>query len=161
MENAATALCALERRAEAGLPVPPKAFAEGLRTVSWPGRCELIAQDPPTFLDGGHNPDAMAALREALKSMHIRRRVALICGFCGDKAVRAALKEIAPLVSAAWTVPLQTERALTSEALAEEVRAAGIARVVAMASVAEGIEAATAWAEECQGTVLILSLIHI
>lgn len=155
VENAATALCALERLAEAGLPVPPKAFAEGLRTVSWPGRCELIAQDPPTFLDGGHNPDAMAALREALKSMHIRRRVALVCGFCGDKAVRTALKEIAPLVSAAWTVPLQNERALTSEALAEEVRAAGITRVVAMASVAEGIEAATAWAEECQGTVLI------
>ena len=50
---------------------------------------------------------------------------------------------------------VQNERALTSEALAEEVRAAGITRVVAMASVTEGIEAATAWAEECQGTVLI------
>ena len=154
-ENAATALCALERLGEQGLPVPPKAFAEALRTVSWPGRCQLIADDPPTFLDGGHNPDALRALREALKSMHVRRRVALVCGFCGDKAVGAALREIAPLVSAAWAVPLRNERGLAPESLAAELRRAGIPAATPMASVEEGIEAATAWAQDNQGTVLI------
>ncbi len=154
-ENAATALCALERLGEQGLPVPPKAFAEALRTVSWPGRCQLISDDPPTFLDGGHNPDALRALREALKSMHVRRRVALVCGFCGDKAVGKALREIAPLVSAAWAVPLANPRGLTPDALAGELREAGIPSVVPMPSVAEGLEAAAAWAQDNQGTVLI------
>lgn len=154
-ENAATALCALERLGEQGLPVPPKAFAEALRTVSWPGRCQLIADDPPTFLDGGHNPDALRALREALKSMHVRRRVALVCGFCGDKAVGKALREIAPLVSAAWAVPLRNERGLAPESLAAELRRAGIPAATPMASVEEGVEAATAWAQDNQGTVLI------
>lgn len=153
--NAATALCALERLGEAGLPVPPKAFAEGLRTVSWPGRCELIAEEPPTFLDGGHNPDALAALREALKSMHIRRRVGLVCGFCADKAVHEALHELAPLVSAVWTVPLCNERALSPEALAAEVQLAGLPPAVAVGSVAEGLEAASAWAGAYGGTVLV------
>ncbi len=155
VENAATALCALERLAEHGIEVPPKAFAEALRTVSWPGRCQLIATDPPTFLDGGHNPDAMKALREALKSMHIRRRVALVCGFCGDKSVGEALREIAPIVASAWTVPIANERSLTAEAMAEEARHVGIPAVIPMASVSEAIDAATAWAQECQGTVLI------
>ncbi len=155
VENAATALCALERLGEQGLPVPPKAFAEALRTVSWPGRCQLIATEPPTFLDGGHNPDALRAVREALKSMHIRRRVALVCGFCADKAVHEALRELTPLVSIAWTVPLSNERALTPEALADAVRRAGIPTAIAMEDVEAGVEAATDWAQENQGTVLI------
>lgn len=154
-ENAATALCALERLGEAGLEVPPKAFAEGLRTVSWPGRCQLIAEDPPTFLDGGHNPDALRALRLALQSMHVRRRVALVCGFCADKAVGEALREIAPLVSAAWAAPLANERGLAPEALAEALRGAGVRQTHAAGSVAEGLEGATAWAQENQGTVVV------
>ena len=154
-ENAATALCALERLGEQGLEVPPKAFAEGLRTVSWPGRCQLIAADPPTFLDGGHNPDALRALRQALQSMHVRRRVALVCGFCADKAVGDALREIAPIVSAAWAVPLANERGLPPEALAETLRQRGIRQTHVAATVAEGLEGATAWAQDNQGTVLV------
>ena len=155
VDNAATALCALERLGEQGLSVPPKAFAEALRTVVWPGRCQLISNDPPTFLDGGHNPDALKALREALKSMHIRRRVALVCGFCGDKAVREALKQIAPLVSAAWTVPIANPRSLTPEALAEDIRAVGVPSVVPMETVEDAIDAASDWAQDNQGTVVI------
>lgn len=155
VENAATALCALERLGEQGLPVPPKAFAEALRTVSWPGRCQLIATDPPTFLDGGHNPDALRALREALKSMHVRRRVALVCGFCGDKAVGKALREIVPLVSAAWAVPLRNERGMAPADLVAALRLSGVPAATPMASVEEGVEAATAWAQDNQGTVLI------
>ncbi len=155
VENAATALCALERLIEQGIAIPPKAFAEGLRTVEWKGRCQLISADPPTFLDGGHNPDALHALREALKSMHIRKRVALVCGFCGDKAVGAALKEIAPLVAQAWTVPIANERSLSPDEVADLARQAGLAAVVPMETVADGIAAATDWAQDCQGTVVI------
>ena len=155
VENAATALCALERLGEQGLPVPPKAFAEALRTVVWQGRCQLISDDPPTILDGGHNPDALHALREALKSMHVRRRVALVCGFCADKAIEPALREILPLVSAVWTVPLANERGLPPEELAELARRVGAPQVVPMGSVEAGIDAATTWAHEQQGTVVI------
>lgn len=159
--NAATALCALECLAERGLPIPPKAFTEALRTVEWRGRCQLIASDPPTFLDGGHNPDALKALRESLKSMHIRRRVALVCGFCGDKAVGDALKEIAPLITTAWTVPIANPRTMTPEAVADEAKRAGIAHAIPMASVAEALEAATTWAQDNQGTVVICGSLYL
>ena len=159
--NAATALCALECLATRGLPVPPKAFTEALRTVEWRGRCQLIATDPPTFLDGGHNPDALRALREALKSMHIRRRVALVCGFCRDKAVSEALKEIAPIVSAAWTVPIANERTLSPESAAFAAKVAGITPVTPTTSVAEAVEVATDWAQEHQGVVLICGSLYL
>ena len=154
-ENAATALCALERLGEAGLAVEPKAFAEALRTVDWPGRCQLLQSDPPTFLDGGHNPDALHALREALKSMNVRRRVALVCGFCGDKAVRDALREIAPIVSAAWAVPIANPRGLEPEAVADMARQAGIRAARPAESLAQGLEAAADWAQANQGAVVI------
>ena len=121
----------------------------------WQGRCQLISDDPPTILDGGHNPDALHALREALKSMHVRRRVALVCGFCADKAIEPALREILPLVSAVWTVPLANERGLPPEELAELARRVGAPQVVPMGSVEAGIDAATTWAHEQQGTVVI------
>lgn len=154
-ENAATVLCALEHLSECGIDVPAKAFVEAMRTVQWPGRCQLIANDPPTFLDGGHNPDALAALCASLKSMHVRRRVALVCGFCADKAVADAIKEILPLVSAVWTVPIANDRSLSPEELATLVRGLGQRSVVAMDSVEAGLDAATMWAQENQGTVVI------
>ena len=154
-ENAATALCALERLGEQGLEVPPKAFAEALRTVAWPGRCQLIAEDPPTFLDGGHNPDALRALREALRSMHVRRRVALVCGFCADKAVGEALREIAPLASAAWAVPLANPRGMAPADLAGLLRDAGVPTALVAGSATDGLAAATAWAQDNQGTVVV------
>lgn len=159
--NAATALCALECVAERGLPVPPKAFAEALRTVEWKGRCQLLSSDPVTFLDGGHNPDALKALCESLKSMHIRRRVALVCGFCGDKAVADALREIAPIVSCAWAVPIANERSLTPAETAQAARQAGLQQVIEMTDVAEAIEAATTWAQDNQGTVVICGSLYL
>ncbi len=154
-ENIATALCAIERLNEIGLNIPEKAFIEALRTVQWPGRCQLIASDPITLLDGGHNPDALHALRESLKSLNIRRRVALVCGFCGDKSVKAALKEIAPLVESAWTVPIANPRSLPPEETAELARLAGIRHVIPTPTLTQAIDAASNWAQQHQGTVLI------
>jgi dihydrofolate synthase/folylpolyglutamate synthase len=159
--NAATALCALECLGERGLPIPPKAFAEALRTVEWKGRCQLLSNDPPTFLDGGHNPDALKALCDSLKSMHIRRRVALVCGFCGDKAVSEALRELTAITSVTWTVPIANERSLSPEDTAAAATQAGMTQVIPMTSVAEAIEAATTWAQDNQGTVLICGSLYL
>lgn len=159
--NAATALTTLEALESRGICVPPKAFTEALRTVDWPARCQLLSDDPPVFLDGGHNPDGLKALRESLKSMHIRKRVALVCGFCKDKAVIDALKEIAPLVSCAWTVPVATERTMTPAETAAAAQAAGISPTIPMETVADALEAATTWAQDCQGTVVICGSLYL
>lgn len=159
--NAATALVTLEALAEHGIVVPPKAFTEALRTVDWPARCQLLSDDPPVFLDGGHNPDALKALRESLKSMHIRKRIALVCGFCQDKAIVDALREIAPLVSCAWTVPIATERSLSPQETADAAHAAGITTAIPMNTVSEALEAATNWAQDGHGTVVICGSLYL
>ncbi len=160
-ENIATALCTVERLNAMGITISEKAFVEALRTVQWPGRCQLIATEPPTILDGGHNPDALQALCASLKSLHIRRRVALVCGFCGDKSVKAALQAIAPIVESAWTVPIANPRTLPAEETAALARLAGIRHVIPMTSVNEAIETASNWAQQHQGTVLICGSLYL
>ncbi len=38
-------------------------------TLTVPGRLELVAEPPPTYLDAAHNPDGAAALAEALETL--------------------------------------------------------------------------------------------
>lgn len=155
LENVATAVCALELLMDRGIDIPEKAVIEGLRTVEWPGRFQLLDDDPVTFLDGGHNPDALRALRNALKALHIRKNVALVAGFCGDKAVSAALRELAPICSIAWAVKTSSERSLPPTELALKMRAVGIPTAHAYDDLCSAIDAATQWASDHNGAVLI------
>lgn len=155
MENVATAVCALERVMEQGIPIPEKAVVEAIRTVYWPARMQLIAADPPVFLDGGHNPDAFRALADALKSIQIRKNLALVAGFCDDKDAESALKPLSGITGAAWAVAVPSERGMPPEETAAAMRRAGLRNVLPAADVEAAIDAASAWADDCGGAVLI------
>ena len=123
-ENAALAVAALELAGDL-LDFEP-AFERGLEAVRWPGRFELVGRDPPTILDGAHNPAAARALSNALKEAFPRRSVAFVLGFLTDKAVEDFAREIAPAAGTVWTVSLDDERGLDAEAAAVRLRAAGL-----------------------------------
>ncbi|HEY0233364.1 MAG TPA: SDR family NAD(P)-dependent oxidoreductase, partial [Dokdonella sp.] len=52
------------------MPTEPRlneaAIREGLRTVCWPGRFEIVPGEPVVVIDGAHNPDGARTLRTAL-----------------------------------------------------------------------------------------------
>ena len=52
-------------------------------------------------------------------------------------------------------MPIANPRGLAPEALAEKLRRAGVPTVIPARSVAEGLEAATDWAQDNQGTALV------
>ncbi|HVS99203.1 MAG TPA: Mur ligase family protein, partial [Solirubrobacterales bacterium] len=64
--NFALATAAVEAFLGTVDPERVAAVGAGLRV---PGRLELIAADPPTYLDAAHNPDGAAALAEALPAL--------------------------------------------------------------------------------------------
>ncbi|WP_227134840.1 dihydropteroate synthase [Halorubellus salinus] len=43
-------------------------LARGLRSAHWPGRFEVVSQEPLTVLDGAHNPGAFEGLAETLST---------------------------------------------------------------------------------------------
>ena len=84
-------------------PFDPECRGRGVRRRSRiPGRVEMVSAEPTVILDGAHNPDAAAALGDALERIVHRvagRRVAVLGMLAGRDPVRflAALNDHFPL----------------------------------------------------------------
>lgn len=85
-DNAAASIEAAELLNEAGFPIAREAIIKGLRNVSWPGRLEVIDDEPLLLLDGAHNPAGARALRAFLDEVWVGP-VTLIFGAMSDKDI--------------------------------------------------------------------------
>jgi dihydrofolate synthase / folylpolyglutamate synthase len=107
LNNAATALAALEMLAKKGFTVNENDLRDGLAKTEWPGRLELLRREPLLIMDGAHNPAAMEKLAEAIPSYFTYRRLILVIGMLADKDTAAMLGSILPLAdSVIFTKPL-------------------------------------------------------
>jgi dihydrofolate synthase/folylpolyglutamate synthase len=95
--NAAVALAVVELLAGVGFPVSQAAIREGLQSIRWPGRLEVVPQDPRVLLDGAHNPAAALILAQNLKHVSRNGRLILVMGIMADKDVDAILARLLPL----------------------------------------------------------------
>ena len=95
--NAALALAGLEI-AERDFPVPEAALREGLKTVRWPGRFEIVRDHPAIVLDGAHNGEGVRALIEELENFREQRRVKLLFASMEDKDWRLMLESLSEVV---------------------------------------------------------------
>jgi len=95
--NGALALAAIERLEEKGFKVSPQDIREGLKKSIWPGRMQVVAKNPFIILDGAHNPVAMRALAESIKTGFTFRRMILVIGVMEDKEIGQILRRIVPL----------------------------------------------------------------
>lgn len=71
--------------------------AAGFAATRWPGRLEIIDDDPLTIIDVGHTPDA---IRQAVESFNTtlrgERDAVLVCGASADKGAAAIIDALAP-----------------------------------------------------------------
>jgi dihydrofolate synthase/folylpolyglutamate synthase len=65
------------------------AVRSGLRAARWPGRLEVIQQDPLTVIDVGHTPDGIAQSLASLKAIYGAEGWLLVAGASSDKADKA------------------------------------------------------------------------
>jgi dihydrofolate synthase/folylpolyglutamate synthase len=87
---------------------PEKASAVAA-SVAVPGRLELIAAEPPTYLDAAHNPAGVAALAEALPAVLGGRRLVACLAILADKDAAAMVAELAPLLDRAVCTEIPVE----------------------------------------------------
>jgi len=62
------------------------AVRSGLGAARWPGRLEVIQQDPLTVIDVGHTPDGIAQSLASLKAIYGAEGWLLVAGASSDKA---------------------------------------------------------------------------
>ena len=67
LENAATAVAALEVLAGRGFHISRASIIAGLRQVSWPGRFQIVSRSPLIVVDGAHNPASALSLRQSIE----------------------------------------------------------------------------------------------
>jgi dihydrofolate synthase/folylpolyglutamate synthase len=72
------------------------AVRSGLRDTRWPGRLEVIGQDPLTVIDVGHTPDAIRQSLASLKAIYGREGWLLVAGVSLDKNAGEIVGALAP-----------------------------------------------------------------
>lgn len=125
VQNAALAYAALKLVDGAGLPVQPKAIRRGMRDVRWPGRFQVISEQPAIVLDSAHNRDSALRLRIALDDYFPGRPVTMVFGASADKDVRGMFLELSPRISRLILTQSDHPRAEDPEALAQVAESFG------------------------------------
>jgi dihydrofolate synthase/folylpolyglutamate synthase len=92
--NALTAIGALTVLAAAGAPIGLASLLEGLATVRWPGRLEVVPGQPPVVVDGAHNPDSVAKLRAAVRELFGEAKAVWVIATGADKDAEGIMRAL-------------------------------------------------------------------
>ena len=94
--NAAVAVATIEQLILRGWRVSEAAVYEGLAGVSWPGRIEVLRQQPTVIADAAHNWAAVAALLKTIDRSFESQRQILVFAATQDKDVAGMLRQLLP-----------------------------------------------------------------
>jgi dihydrofolate synthase/folylpolyglutamate synthase len=126
LENAATAVLAVENLRGSGVDASPEVVRAALAEVKWPGRLEVIKRRPLLVLDGAHNGDSARRLAQALRAHFSFRRLLLVAGLNADKDVAAFAREFAGLDPEVTATRSRLPRAAPPDDVAAAFRAEGM-----------------------------------
>ena len=127
-ENAAVAVAAVEAL---GMGLPEQAYLEGLATVRWDGRFQLLGSAPYVVVDGAHNPSSMSRLCETVRDYVAPERTVVLFGCSADKDLDAMVAELVGTATSAVVCASRHPRAVRPERVAEAFRRAGVEAVEA------------------------------
>jgi dihydrofolate synthase/folylpolyglutamate synthase len=147
-QNTAVAIAAVESFLGDGRqPIPGDVLAEGLATVTSPGRLQLIGIEPSVIVDAAHNPHGATALSAAMTEYFGFDEVAIVLGVLSDKDVRGIITALTPLAARFAVTQSTSDRAIPYDELADEVESiAPRAEVARFEAVEEALADARAWA---------------
>ena len=150
VENAGTALATCWLLDRDGLTIPEAAIREGLRTVSWPGRFEVVQAEPLVIVDGAHNVDSAELLAETLTERYPGRPLTLILGIAQDKDVEQMVRILAPQASLLIATASHHPRAASAARImaAAEALDPPVSHIATTASVAQALDLAQSSAPE-------------
>lgn len=109
--NAATAMAA------ARIFLGKKISQEPLRKTRWPGRLEIVSNDPLVLCDAAHNLAGIQTLADFLERNHRDKKKIFAIGVLKNKDWNRMFRPLTPFVERCHVLKLKTERALDPDAL--------------------------------------------
>jgi len=125
--NAANVLTAVEILRNNGVDISDTAVSEGLASVKWHGRFEILRKEPLVIFDGSHNPDGIRSAAKTIAELFPDTKPALLIGVMADKEYGLYADILGGLIDCVFAVKPDNPRSLSSEMLAETFADRGIA----------------------------------
>ena len=122
LKNAATVLEVVEVLRERGWKLEQTDVEHGLYAVSWPGRFELLSDEPLFVVDGGHNPQCAQTVAENLLHYFPDKRRILLLGILKDKDYGGLTDILDPVTDEYICITPGSVRALPAAELADHLK---------------------------------------
>ena len=126
VENAVTAVACVNALRERGAHIPDESVLDGLASVRWPGRGEVLTETPLVIADGAHNRGSAQRLREMLAEYFPGDRAFFIVGASADKDIEGLAEELAPMAERVFAVRTDHPRAMEPQRIAAAFAALGV-----------------------------------
>ncbi|ETI70291.1 bifunctional folylpolyglutamate synthase/dihydrofolate synthase [Neobacillus vireti] len=117
-ENAALAVSAAQfLNQEGSLNVSTQAIRDGLKKAYWPGRFEILSQDPLVIIDGAHNDEGVTALVDELSTRYPDRHIQIVFAALKDKKLDKMIAKLDKIADQISFVSFDFPRAAKAEDL--------------------------------------------
>ncbi len=127
----------------------------GLAATRWPGRLEVIENEPLIVIDVGHTPDAIRCALDGFAAARGARRGVLVCGASQDKRAADLIGILAPAFDTIVCASAAHKGVLAAEIAAEANAANPAAELVVAESVADARRLALARAKSVETAIYV------
>ena len=117
VDNAALVLAACEVIKKRAPRLSPAKIRSGLSQNRWPGRLEVVSENPTIILDGAHNFIAARNLGRFLSTNFSNRNITMVIGILDDKPYKAMLNCLLPTAKRVILTKAKINRAMEPEQL--------------------------------------------
>lgn len=143
LENAAVAVALAETLTAQGVTLSPQSIAQGIRSVNWPARLQILTTpddadgSPLLVVDGAHNPYSIERLAQTLPRHFAYDRLILIFGALSGHSAAGMLQALAPLSPILVAASSRHPRSAASETITQTAAQIGIDAAFASDDVAQ------------------------
>lgn len=160
LNNVANVLTAVEILNENGLQIDEKSIREGLLSVVWHARFEIINKSPLIIADGGHNPEGVESAVESVKAYFGNKKINVLTGVMADKDYQYIAEQISSVCQEAFCITPNNPRALSSKEYADVYIKKGIS-AGAYDTVFDALESAIKRAIETDTPIICLGSLYM
>ena len=115
--NAACAIGIIEALRSKDILICSHDITNGIRSVDWPGRLQVVGRSPWIILDGAQNEASARALKEAISDVFSYKDLILVFGVSTDKDIEGIGGNLFPFADKIFFTRSNTKRAAAPEAL--------------------------------------------
>lgn len=116
-ENASLAVAASLYLDRQGLTITKESIRIGLQQGYWPGRFEILSENPLVIIDGAHNDEGVTALVQELSKRYADRHIHIVFAALRDKSYSKMIAKLDGIADQITFVSFDYPRAATAEEL--------------------------------------------